>query len=366
MTQWIRIYLIPGAVLQSVMIGGGYGTGREVVEFFTRYGVTGGLLGIAVAAVCIAVIFALSLEITRRFAAYDYRSFFQTLLGPFWFLYELLIVALFMLVIAVIGAAAGEILATEFGISRWQGGAGVLAIVVLLTFYGREFVMRVLTFWSLVLYAVFLTYLASVWTTFGDAMTSGFAQADTRPGWFVAALQYSFYNVTAIPVILYAARAIDTPRQALLSGSLGALIGILPALFLHLSFVARYPAILDAELPVYEMFTALDAPLLKLGYLIVLVGTFIETGAGNVQGFLERLDGWWEERTGDRLGRPVHALITAGVLLAALSLSGVGIIALIAEGYGTLAWGFFGVYVVPLLTIGLWRILRGQGRAGAQ
>ena len=28
--------LIPGAVLQSVMIGGGYGTGREVVELLRR------------------------------------------------------------------------------------------------------------------------------------------------------------------------------------------------------------------------------------------------------------------------------------------------------------------------------------------
>jgi uncharacterized membrane protein YkvI len=31
----IRIYIVPRAVFQSVMIGGGYGTGREIVEHFT-------------------------------------------------------------------------------------------------------------------------------------------------------------------------------------------------------------------------------------------------------------------------------------------------------------------------------------------
>ena len=38
-------YFLPGFVFQSMVIGGGYGTGRELVEFFLRYGPLGGLLG---------------------------------------------------------------------------------------------------------------------------------------------------------------------------------------------------------------------------------------------------------------------------------------------------------------------------------
>lgn len=44
MTAW-RAYLVPAGVFQSLMIGGGYGTGREVVEYFSRFGFLGGLLG---------------------------------------------------------------------------------------------------------------------------------------------------------------------------------------------------------------------------------------------------------------------------------------------------------------------------------
>ena len=32
MNKFVRIYLLPGAMLQSVIIAGGYGTGREVSE----------------------------------------------------------------------------------------------------------------------------------------------------------------------------------------------------------------------------------------------------------------------------------------------------------------------------------------------
>ena len=46
-------------------------------------------------------------------------------------------------------------------------------------------------------------------------------------------------------------------------------------------------------------------------------------------------------------------------MLLAGALSSIGVIDLIAEGYATLSWGFFFVYVLPLLTIGLWRIARG-------
>ena len=45
MTSWFRRYLLPGLVFQSICIAGGYGTGRELAEFFLRFGPAGGLLG---------------------------------------------------------------------------------------------------------------------------------------------------------------------------------------------------------------------------------------------------------------------------------------------------------------------------------
>ncbi len=356
MLNFARIYLIPGAVLQSVMIGGGYGTGREVVEYFTHYGTLGGVYAILVATLSIAVVFSMSLELARVYKVYDYRNFFKVLLGRFWFLYEILGVMLFMLVIAVIGSAAGQILRTELGIPAYMGSILMLIAVVLLTFYGRALIVLVLAYWSIFLYVVFAIYLLAVFVFFGSELSH--AEATVTDGWFISGMQYSFYNITAAPIILYSARAIKTRRQALLAGIAGAMIAIVPALMLHVSFVTQFPMILSAELPVYEIFTLLDMDWLKLVYLVVLFGTFIETGAGNIQGFIERLDGWWMEKTGRVLARPVHALI-AGLLVAlAGTLAQVGIVSLIADGYGTLAWGFMIIYILPLLTVGVWRLVR--------
>jgi Uncharacterized membrane protein len=93
----------------------------------------------------------------------------------------------------------------------------------------------------------------------------------------------------------------------------------------------------------------------------VLFGTFIETGVGDIQGFLERLQSWWGERTGGELAPWFRALVAAVTMILAGALSALGVAELIASGYGTLSWGFMLVYVLPLLTIGMWRIARSGG-----
>jgi len=364
MTKWVSIYILPGAVLQSVMIGGGYGTGRELVEFFTRFGIVGGVYGILLATAGMAIVVAISYEIARVHGAYDYRSFFRVLLGRFWPAFEVLAGLLYLLVLAVIGAAAGSILRSELGLPNAVGIGVMLAAVVVLNFYGRNAVTRFLALWSIALYAVFITYFVFVAGRMGDAFTAGLAEASATRGWTQSGFQYLLYNVAGLPVLLYAARAIETRRQALVSGCIAAMIAMVPGLLFHLSFAAHYPEVLNEPLPVYAMLALLGAPWLTLCYLVVLFGTFIETGAGAIQGFIERLDAWRAEKALSPLSRSQHALLAAGLMVFAGLMSTVGIIGLIANGYGTIAWGFLVVYLVPLFTIGLYRLTRTTPAAG--
>jgi uncharacterized membrane protein YkvI len=51
-------------------------------------------------------------------------------------------------------------------------------------------------------------------------------------------------------------------------------------------------------------------------------------------------------------------MIAVIAILVSAGLSFWGITNLIAKGYGMMAWGFLIVYVVPLMTIGVHRILK--------
>lgn len=344
--------------MQSVMIGGAYGTGREMIQFFTSYGMGGGLLGLIVATVAVSLIFALSLAVAQQFRAYDYRRFAIALLGRGWFLYEIVLIALILLVLAVITSASGSILADEFGLPRLVGGGLLFVAVGALIFFGRSWVTTVLAFWSLLLYLVFVSYLVSVFVAL-DPTAAG-AEMTVREGWFGSGLRYTFYNVSAIPVVLYAAMAIETRRQALTAGAIGGLIAVVPAIMLHMSFIVDYPDIIAAELPVYSLLGSMNIRLLEIAYIIVILGTFIETAAGNIQGIIERIEGAIFERRGTGLGPSKHAMIALTIMVTAVLLSQFGIVALVEQGYGTIAWGFLFFYVGPLLTVGVYRLLRTE------
>ena len=121
-TSFFKKYLLPGFVFQSVLIGGGYGTGRELVEFFLSYGPLGGLLGmLLVSTVMWSLLLAVTFEFSRKFRAYDYRTFFKILLGPFWFIFEIIYFLYMLIVLAVVGSAAGILLQDNFGIPYLVG-----------------------------------------------------------------------------------------------------------------------------------------------------------------------------------------------------------------------------------------------------
>ena len=51
-------YLLPGFIFQSLIIGGGYGTGRELVEFFLIEGPVYGLINMLVATIIWSLVLA--------------------------------------------------------------------------------------------------------------------------------------------------------------------------------------------------------------------------------------------------------------------------------------------------------------------
>ena len=85
-------------------------------------------------------------------------------------------------------------------------------------------------------------------------------------------------------------------------------------------------------------------------------------GAGLIQGTVERIDAYRVDQGGVPLAPISRGVLAMGAMGVAAALATLGIIRLIAAGYGTIAWGFFAVYVIPVLTIGVYQ-LRAHARA---
>ena len=227
-SRFFRVYVIPGAVFQSIMVGGGYGTGREIVEYFTSYGGAGGLLAIGISTVVLALVLATTFEFARSTGAYDYRRFFRHLLGPGWLAFEVLMILLFLLILAVLASASGNILRENFGIPYVAGLVIMLGTIGALTFYGRELIQKALTLWTFFLYAVFIAFFVTVFGHGEVSLVASFNEAETSGGWLKSGFQYALYNLAVAPLILYVVRGFETRGQAMRSGGVAALIAMAP------------------------------------------------------------------------------------------------------------------------------------------
>lgn len=365
--SWFRRYLLPGIIFQSAVIAGGYGTGREIVEFFLSLGPTAGLAAMVVSTLIWSAVAAATFEFARRFRTFEYRSFFTRLLGPGWVLFEITYVLMLLLVLAVIGAAAGAIVEETFGGPYAVGVIGAIGGVALLLFYGSVAIERALAGWSFVLYAVYASLVAWSLTRWGPEISGAFAASSLDDGaWLLNGVRYAGYNLSAGAVVLFTVRHIRTKKEAISAGLLTGLIGILPAVFLYLAMVAHYPEITERAVPANFLLEALGSRAFQIVFQVVLFGTLIETGAGMIHAVNERVAAARHER-GKETPRWVRSAIAVAFLAIALLLTPLGLIDLIASGYGTITWGFILFYVIPVLSFGLWKITRADsGPIGAE
>lgn len=363
-SPFFRKYLLPGFVFQSVVIAGGYGTGRELVEFFLSFGPLGGLLAMAVSTLIWSAVCAASFEFARVFGARDYRAFFTHLLSRGWISYEVCYVVFLAIVLAVIAAAAGSILRETFAMPYALGVVSIMAAVGFLVFRGSGTIERVLAFWSLVLYAVYIMVFARSLISFGPEIVAAFEASEARPGWAVGGVRYAAYNLALIPAILFCLHDIERRREAVTAGLLAGVIGIVPGFLFYMAMSSQYPAIVDRPVPANSLLEALGSPALQFAYQIVLFGTLIETGTGLIHAVNERIAGVYRER--DRsMPDYLRPAVALALLVAGTSLASFGLIGLIARGYGTLTWLFLIVYVIPILTWGLYRI-RSAGQVSSR
>lgn len=360
MNRFFRIYIVPSAVFQSVMVGGGYGTGREIVEYFTAYGAAGGLLAIFTAFLVLSLVLSVTFEFSRCFRVYDYRRFFQSLIGSGWIAFEALIILMFVLILAVLASASGNILHDYFNTPYVVGLLVMLGVIGTLAFYGEKLIKWVLTFWSFFLYAVVLAFFVAVFSQDSAPMADLFQEAEIRSGWLWSGIKYAMYNVAVVPLLLYVAREFETRGEAVRSGIVAGAVAMAPALAFQLAFLTAWPEVLDQAIPVYWMIGSMGMSTLALVYSVMLFGTFIETGAGMLQGINDRVDSYLVDTHGTSLRPIARAVIAMSAILVSAGLSLMGITALIARGYGTMALGFMLVYVVPLLTIGVYRMRKQQ------
>ncbi|WP_375403594.1 hypothetical protein [uncultured Sphingomonas sp.] len=352
-------YLLPGFAFKAVVIGGGYATGRELAEFFLPSGPWGGLAGMILATIVWSVVCAATFAFALKVGAYDYRTFFQALLGPGWIAFEIAYLLFVILILAVFGAAAGAIGAATFGLPPIAGTLALAAAIALFAGFGNASVERLFKWVTFLLYGVYALFLLLALSAFGDAIPAGFARSGTSDGWALGGLTYASYNVVGAVVILPVLRHLTRTREAVAAGLVAGPLAMAPAILFFACMAAFYPGIADETLPSDVMLRALGAPWFQFLFQLMIFAALLESGTGAVHAVNERIAAAWRVRRGRDLSHRARAGLAAALLIGCIFVADrFGLVTLIGGGYRALAWTIFAIYLAPLMTVGLYRLLR--------
>ena len=174
----LKRVLLPGIILQSVLIGGGYATGREIVEYGGKFGAGGWISGLAIF-VGFSFISILSIEACRQWNVYDYKSLLKKMIGRAWIIYEIVYLMLAILIIAVMAAAAGEILYETVGFNKWIGVLIIVTLVGLLNYKGDEVIAKLETIGTIALFGAYILFAVLVFSSRSESILAVFSNWNT-------------------------------------------------------------------------------------------------------------------------------------------------------------------------------------------
>ena len=348
-------FILPGLAFKAVVIGGGYATGRELAEFFLPAGPWGGVAGMILATLIWSGVAATTFAFAHMTRSTDYRALFTALLGRSWVLFEIAYLLFVVVVLAVFGAAAGAIGAATLGAPPLAGTLALAAGIVAFATFGNASVERLFKYVSFLLYGVYAVFLVLAVTRFGGGIGAAFAAEPAPQDWAVGGLTYASYNIVGAVIVLPVLRHLTSRRDAVAAGLIAGPLAMAPAIVFVVAMTAFLPGIASATLPSDTMLAALNFPAFRILFQTMIFAALLESGTGAVHAIVERI----AHASRRDFGPLPRAALAAIVVTACIFVADrFGLVALIAQGYRALAVVFLLVYVVPLLTIGLARLLK--------
>jgi uncharacterized membrane protein YkvI len=240
---------------------------------------------------------------------------------------------------------------------------------------GRRAIERFKTVGTALLYAGFLLFAGLVIAATRTQLAAAFDRpplealdAVSTGAVLWAGVLYVGYNLAVLPATFFVLDEQTGRGHTLVAGLVTGLLATVPFVLTYLAIMGFYPdpAVIQAPVPWLTMLRKVGAEWVIGLYAFVVFWTLVETATGLIHAIVHRVDAHRVER-GRRGLRPwQEGVFALAVLVLAALLSRFGLIALVAQGYSALAYGFLLLFALPLLTVGVWRLTLTRRPASMQ
>jgi len=308
----------------GTVVGAGFASGQEILQFFTKYGkfAAGAILAASVLFVWLGT---KSMLLARRIGAKSYADLNALLFGDAWG--RRISGSMFILLMAVSSvmlAGAGSVLEQYAGLSYGTGLALTAAMVYAVILGGLSGIKAV----NAVIVPLMFAFLAFVFALTVQSPAAGhfLRYATDEPAWrlWLSPFLYAAFNLTLAQAVLapLGASAPDD-RTIRLAGFLGGGLIAVMLLFVHIALASRMPGIAQFDIPMGRIISPLGPPV-RLFFALIVFAEIFSTLVANLYGVTLQLS--------SRLPFSPRA-IAAAVLLACAAVSRAGFKTLVSTLY---------------------------------
>lgn len=281
--SWTRVITFGGAII-AFLIGSGFATGQEIMQYFTSYGYWGVFgTGLAVLAlmtyVCVEfLVVGQAKQFARPSMIYQYYC--GKYLGTFFDYFSIVFIFMsFMVMVSGMGALFEQ----HYALPGHVGGAGLAVVAAMTVFFGLGRLVDVIGKVGPVIVAIAIGL--GLWAVLrnpggiaeGNAVLPELAVTQASSNWFLAALSYVGFCMLWLAAFLTAmGRTARSRKEAVLGGTVGGVAFSAACIVVGLGLLANVAQVNGAEIPMLHL-AANVSPLLADGFSLIIVAGIYTT-----------------------------------------------------------------------------------------
>ncbi|PIE84812.1 MAG: hypothetical protein CSA07_00250 [Bacteroidia bacterium] len=278
--SWKRVMVFAGSYVATI-IGSGFATGQEIMQFFSFYG----LAGIAGSLISMGLFIFLGVELLNRgrlVKPKDPMSIFKLYTGRYigifldWFV-PLFLFAVFVVMIS----GAGATLTEYYGLHPYIGRVGMAVLAYLAISLGLEKLSNVLGYIgpTIIVFTVLIGLIGTVSNL--DGLDAALAYIETaevsKPvsnPYFAGALYTAYNAIIVVGILASLGATTDNRREAVYGGIIGAVALMGTATLLLVAIMSQAPVLFGREIPTLVLADQISPLVGKLFSVILLLGIF--------------------------------------------------------------------------------------------
>ena len=273
--MWKRSLAVAASFV-GIVVGAGFASGMEALQYFVAYG-TNGFFGVILASVTMLFAATAFMTFGSYFLAREHNEVFYNVTSkPAAFIMDWSAVACMFSVGFVMFAGAGSNLKQSFGWPIWIGAVAMLALMLIVGRFDVDKVSSVIG-WATPLLVVFVligsiysfTQVDVNWSEVGNYAQQEVTRADGTPYWWLGALNHTGLNALCgvSMALVMAGDEFDT-KSSRLGGILGGVIYAVMLALLVASLLIQVESVNGADMPLLAVIENVDP---VLGFIMTWV-----------------------------------------------------------------------------------------------